>query len=513
MPKILVTGGAGYVGSATCAWLIDRGHSVTILDNLATGHRELVVPGAEFHRGEVGDRRKVAALLEKGSFDCVMHFAAKSIVPESVKKPREYEENNVFQTRALVEECERAGIRALVFSSSAAVLGAPADSSAPIDESAGTRPISPYGENKLAVERYLAERAGQGGIRAIALRYFNAAGAEPGLRVGEWHARETHLIPRVLEAARLGKPAQIFGTDYPTPDGTCIRDYVHVSDLAQAHEAAMLRLLAGKGDAFEVFHLGSENGFSVRQVIDECRRASGVELKVGEKERRAGDPPYLVASLSRAREALGYSPSRGLREIVESAWNWERKKAEKWPNKAVFLDRDGTINEDPGYLSDPGQMKLLPGVREAIAELKRAGFLIVVVSNQSGVARGLIRKEVLPEIHAMLGSLLGPDAAIDRYELCFHHPDEDCECRKPKPKLILDAAEALGVDLSRSYMVGDKQSDVDAGCAAGCAGYALVRTGEGERSEKHLDKARAAGCSDPSFIGDGLADVVRWILR
>jgi UDP-glucose 4-epimerase len=508
--RVLVVGGAGYVGSAVCAWLLDRGYSVTILDNLTTGHRELVLSGARFVLGQTGDRALIARTLSSAFYSCVMHFAAKSIVPESVEKPQEYEENNVHQTKVLIEECEKAGIQAFVFSSTAAVLGTPATDQL-LDESAPCVPITPYGQNKLDVENHLKARATSGGIRAICLRYFNAAGAESQTRVGEWHYPETHLIPRILQSALEDQPAQIFGTDYPTRDGTCIRDYVHVSDLAQAHEAAMTRLLSRSGEAFEVFHLGSGNGYSVREVINECRKVTGLDIQVNEKPRRAGDPPFLVASSARAKAALSYSPSLGLSEIISSAWDWERKKRASWSKKAVFLDRDGTINEDPGYLSDPALLKLLPGVREALSQLRQAGFQLVVVSNQSGVSRGLIKREVLSEIHAKLDLLLG-DSAPNRYELCLHHPDEACDCRKPEPKLLIDAAASLGIDLSQSFMVGDKQSDVDAGFRAGCRGVGLVRTGDGARTESNLSQALKAGSMKPSFIGNGLPDVVRWIL-
>jgi histidinol-phosphate phosphatase family protein len=364
---------------------------------------------------------------------------------------------------------------------------------------------------RVLFERWLQGRTRPDGLRSVCLRYFNAAGAEPGLRVGEWHARETHLIPRVLAAALDGKGAEIYGTDYPTPDGTCVRDYIHVTDLAHAHEAAMNRMLSREGDGFELFHLGSESGYSVRQVIEECRRVTGAALPTKELPRRAGDPPFLVASSARAQTLLGYRPRRGLKEIIESAWEWEKRRVSRYSRKAVFLDRDGTINQDPGYLADPAQMKLLPNVREAMGRLRAAGFQLVVVSNQSGVGRGLIHRDALPRIHAELDRLLGPSAP-DHYELCFHHPDENCECRKPKPKLILDSARALGIDLSRSFMVGDKQSDVEAGFRAGCAGVALVRTGEGKSAEKELEPATALGASRPDFVANDLPHAVDWIL-
>lgn len=506
MAKVLVAGGAGYVGSAACAWLIDRGHEVWVLDDLSTGHRELVLT-PRFVQARVGDVSVVRPFLQRERFDCVMHFAAKSLVAESVREPALYFENNVEQTRLLLDMMLEAGTRCFVFSSTAAIFGDPGDQV--IDEELPKKPINPYGETKLEAERLLQRLASEKGLRAIALRYFNAAGAEPGLRAGECHEPESHLIPNILKAAAEGRAVQLFGRDYPTPDGTCVRDYVHVSDLAAAHEAAMSRLLAdgdGKG-SFEAFNLGSEQGFSVREVIAACEKALGRKIAVEEHPRRPGDPSRLVASSRRAREQLGFRVSPdSLQRIVASAWAWETKRRE--PRKAVFLDRDGTINEDPGYLSRPEQLVLLPDVAEALAELRRAGYLLVVVSNQSGVGRGLIEAGMLPRIHDRLGEMLGSsDARIDHYELCTHRPEDSCECRKPKPKLLVDAARALRIDLSRSYMVGDKLSDLGAGRAAGCRGVALVRTGEGARTEKELISGQA------DFIADSLKQVAGWIAR
>jgi histidinol-phosphate phosphatase family protein len=358
----------------------------------------------------------------------------------------------------------------------------------------------------------LAELAKKG-LRSVALRYFNAAGAEPLLRVGEWHEPESHLIPRVLRNSTRMLPCEIFGTDYPTPDGTCVRDYVHVWDLAAAHGAALELLFvlggrAGEKGSFRAFNLGSENGSSVREVIDVCGEATGVPIRRVERERRAGDPPYLVSDSSLARKELGFRPeSSGLPAIVDSAWAWERQRSQMQAparTRAVFLDRDGTLNEDPGYLSEPSLLRLLPGVGESLARLKAAGFLLIVVSNQSGVARGLIPEGSLKLVHARLDELVAEHGAtVDRYELCVHHPDDDCECRKPKPKLILDAARALGVDIRRSYMIGDKESDVAAGIRAGCRGSILVRTGEGSRADSE----------GAAFLGDSLVEAVDWILK
>ncbi|MFL5813827.1 MAG: UDP-glucose 4-epimerase GalE [Bdellovibrionia bacterium] len=502
MPKILVIGGAGYVGSAACAWLLDQGHDVWILDDLSTGHQELVL-GSSFVQARAGDRSVVLPLLKRERFDAVMHFAAKSLVGESVQFPEMYHENNVEQTRLLLEMMLEAGTRRFIFSSTCAVFGDPGTPR--ISENLPKKPINPYGETKLEVEKMLERMASQG-LQSVALRYFNAAGAEPQYRVGEWHPCETHLIPRVLKSILRGEAVEIYGTDYPTPDGTCIRDYVHVTDLAAAHEAALKRLLAlpENQGRFEAFNLGSENGFSVRQMIQACAEVTGREVKPIEKPRRPGDPPMLVGDSTLAKKELGYRPTRtSLKVIIGSAWQWEQKLA-KGLRPAIFLDRDGTINEDPGYLSDPSMVKLLPGVGEALARLKKAGFLLIVVSNQSGVGRGLIQLEKLPLIHQRMDELLSAHGVkIDHYEFCIHHPDDECECRKPKPKLLLDSGARWGVDLSRSYMVGDRDSDVNAGKAAGCAGSVFLRTNTADKSF-HLNEA--------DFSANTLSEAADWIL-
>jgi UDP-glucose-4-epimerase GalE len=522
MAKVLVVGGAGYVGGTTCAWLLDHKHEVWILDDLSTGHLSFVkrlVGLKGFTNARAGDGVSVTQLLERERFDCVMHFAARSVVSESVLKPELYFENNVLQTRALLDSMLAAGVKRFIFSSTCAVFGDPGQSVQRIHESLPQKPINPYGETKLEVEKGLETLAREKGLEAIALRYFNAAGADAAGRVGEWHEPETHLIPRILQAALRDEPMDLYGTDYPTPDGTAVRDYIHVSDLAAAHEAAMNRLLNGEGaregGRFEAYNLGSEDGYSVREMITACERAIGRKLKVLEKPRRAGDPPRLVGDSSLARKVLGFKVGESsLDRIFASAWKWEQgledlKKAGalKMGRKAVFLDRDGTINVDPGYMSDPKQMGLIPGAGEALGLLKKAGFALVVVSNQSGVARGIIAPDALPRIHARLDELLAPfGATIDRYELCIHHPDAGCECRKPKSKLILDGARALSLDVASSYMVGDKHSDVQAGKNAGCKASVLVRTGHGLDTEPKL----LAGEAD--FIGNSLADAAQWIL-
>ncbi len=508
MAKILVVGGAGYVGSAASAWLIDQGHDVWVLDDLSTGHLELAL-GRGFTRAQAGNREAVKELLTRESFDCAMHFAAKSLVSESVQKPELYHQNNVVQTRILLETLLEHRVKRFIFSSTCAIFGEPGNRD--IHEDLPKNPINPYGQTKLEAEKIMQELAASRGLQAIALRYFNAAGAEPMNRVGEKHRPESHLIPNILAAAIEDREVSIFGDDYPTPDGTCVRDYIHVSDLAAGHEAAMKRLLAldpnGPG-SFEAFNLGSEQGYSVKEVIDACRRMTGKPIRTVVKERRPGDPPRLVADSTRAKKELGFAirdPETALDRIIASAWQWETKKRKQ--RRAVFLDRDGTINHDPGYISQPEQMQLLPGAGEALAKLNQAGFVLVVVSNQSGVGRGIIQRDSIPLIHGRMEALLATAGArIDHYELCFHKPDEGCECRKPRTGLLAGAAQKLGIDVSRSYMVGDKILDLDAGRNAGCKGVALVRTGYGSTTEAGLSGHEA------NFVGDSITEVVAWIL-
>ncbi len=512
--KILVVGGAGYVGSAACAYLIDQGCKVWVLDDLSEGHRELLL-GEGFTHARAGDRSKVLPLLKEGKFDCVMHFAAKALVSESVKYPARYFENNVDQTRSLLEMMIETGTRNFIFSSTCATFGDPGET--PMNEECPQNPINPYGQSKLQAEGLLRDFAARKGLRAIALRYFNAAGAEPGCRVGEWHDPETHLIPRIFRAAHKKGAVEIFGTDYATPDGTCLRDYVHISDLAAAHTAAMSRIL-GRGPespgSFEAFNLGSENGYSVRDVIRAFEEVSGQKIAVIERPRRAGDPPKLVAQSALARLELGFKitgtqtgdPTAPLKHILSSAWAWETKRRSTM-KRALFMDRDGTVNVDPGYLNDPKQVELIPGVPAALAKLRKLGFALVVISNQSGVGRGLIREEDVPAINARFEALLGGhDVSIDRYAYCYHMPADACDCRKPNPTLILKSARELGIDLTRSYMVGDKPCDLEAGRAADCGGVALVRTGYGRETEAALKPG------DTDFIGDSLPQVVEWIL-
>ena len=512
MAKVLVVGGAGYVGGTACAWLLDRGHEVWVLDDLSTGHREFIerLPGLKgFVQARAGDAAVVGPLLMRERFDCVMHFAAKSLVAESVSHPALYHENNVLQTRALLETMLSAGVRRFVFSSTCAIFGIPDPSIERLTEVSPKNPINPYGASKLEAEKMMRTLAHERGLQAIALRYFNAAGAEPHGRVGEWHEPETHLIPRILQGAGMGRAIEVFGTDYPTPDGTAIRDYIHVWDLAAAHEAAMLRLLDSPGKGlFEAYNLGSERGNSVREIASGCQRVLGRELEVVELPRRPGDPPRLIGDATLAKKTLGFAPpADSLDRILASAWKWQQALGAIARRRAVFLDRDGTINVDPGYLSHPDQMVLLPGVGEALARLSRAGFALIVVSNQSGVGRGMIEHDALARIHTRLDEQLAPyGVKIDHYGLCVHKPEDDCECRKPKSRLLLDAAASLGIDVARSFMVGDRLSDLQAGRGAGCKAAVLVRTGDGSQTEAKL------GPGDAAFVADSLVQASSWIL-
>jgi UDP-glucose 4-epimerase len=492
--RLLVIGGAGYVGSAVAAYLLDRGHEVWVLDDLSTGHRSLildeVLAAGRFIEARAGDREVVEPLLAANRFDAVLHFAAKSLVAESVRLPEVYRENNVEQTRALLDAMVATNTRNFVFSSTAAVYGDPGDRL--LDEEAPKKPVNPYGETKLEVERMLEDYARDSGVHSVALRYFNAAGADEKLRVGEFHEPETHLVPNLLSAALSGRAISLFGDDYPTSDGTCVRDYVYVADLAQAHEAAFLRLVtrdAATPATFEAFNLGSEHGFSVREVIEEAERTLGLKIQRRLEPRRSGDPARLVAVSEKARLELGFSPrSDSLPTILRTAFAWE--KAKRTRKKAIFLDRDGTLNSDPGYIKDPSAFELFPGVPQALKRLQDAGYLLIVVSNQSGVGRGIIRLRELRSVHEKLDRLLAAEGVrIHHYALCFHRPEENCDCRKPKPKLILDSAERYAIDLDRSYMIGDKEIDLECGRSAGVRGSFLVGTGYGsEESMREADR-------------------------
>lgn len=317
--RLLVTGGAGYIGSVVAAVALEEGHEVIVLDDLSTGHADAVPKGAVFREGTVRDG---ARGVLSGGIDAVVHFAAKSLVGESVADPSLYWEHNLGGTLALLDAMLATGVRRIVFSSTAAVYGEP--ERMPIDETCPTRPTSPYGASKLAVDTALGEYARLRGTGAVSLRYFNVAGAyqgESGAWFGERHDRETHLIPNVLRAAagRPGSagPVRIFGDDYPTPDGTCVRDYIHVADLARAH---LIALDACEPGTHTVYNLGNGTGFSVREVVGVCRQVTGADIPAQVAPRRPGDPAVLVASAARIRAELGWTATKGLPEMAADAW-------------------------------------------------------------------------------------------------------------------------------------------------------------------------------------------------
>ncbi|HUA46432.1 MAG TPA: UDP-glucose 4-epimerase GalE [Solirubrobacteraceae bacterium] len=317
--RLLVTGGAGYIGSIVARQLLGAGHEVTVFDNLERGHRDAVPEGAKLVVGDLLDRDAVDAVLRDGGFDGAMHFAALALVSESVRHPERYYRTNVGGTLNLLEAMTGAGVPRLVFSSTCAVYGEP--DVVPIAETAVPRPVNAYGASKLAVDLMIRDFSTATGLGAVSLRYFNVAGASGDL--GEDHDPETHLIPNILRAALGAAPAvEIYGTDYPTPDGTAVRDYIHVEDLATAH---MLALGGARAGEHRVFNLGNGNGFSVREVIAAARAVTGAEIGTNEAPRRPGDPPMLVASSDRIRSELGWEPRKPeLEEMVADAWAFAR---------------------------------------------------------------------------------------------------------------------------------------------------------------------------------------------
>ena len=319
--SVLVTGGAGYIGSHMVHELVDLGEAVTVLDNLSTGFRSAVAPKAKLVVGDAGDQALVKTLIRKYDIRAIIHFAGSIVVPDSMADPLGYYDNNTVKSRALIEAAVSTGVEHFIFSSTAAVYGSPAVS--PVPETAEVRPISPYGASKLMTELMLADTARAHDLRYVALRYFNVAGADPTGRTGQSTPRATHLIKAASQAAFGDRPhLEVFGTDYPTADGTCVRDYIHVTDLVRAHVAALEHLR--EGGASDTFNCGYGRGASVLEVIETVKRCSGIDFPVRKTSRRAGDPAALVAGAERIREVLGWRPQHaGLDEIVTHALAWE----------------------------------------------------------------------------------------------------------------------------------------------------------------------------------------------
>jgi len=323
---ILVVGGAGYIGSHMVKQLLDTGHAVVVLDNFATGHRDLV-PGGRIIEGDLGDPELLESLFTQHKIDAVMHFAAFSLVGESVANPLKYYRNNLARTVELLDAMIRFDVKNFIFSSTAAVYGEPVQ--VPITETHPPRPTNPYGATKIAVERMLEDCDQAHGLKSVCLRYFNAAGADESGNIGEQHRPESHLIPLVLKVA-MGQcqNIKIFGTDYDTPDGTCLRDYIHVTDIAKAHLLALNHLLSGGRSA--VYNLGNSKGTSVRDVIRLAEKITGHTIPTVETARRAGDPAILVAASDKIKTELGWRPRyESLETIIQTAWNWHKRKIER----------------------------------------------------------------------------------------------------------------------------------------------------------------------------------------
>ena len=320
--QILVLGGAGYIGSHTVSELIDAGEQVVIIDNLETGHIEAVHPKARFYQGDIRDRSFVDSVFEKESIDAVIHFAANSLVGESMTNPLKYYDNNLYGTKVLLESMVAHNIDKIVFSSTAATYGEPEN--IPILESDRTEPTNPYGETKLSMEKMMKWTGVAHGLRYVALRYFNACGAHISGKIGEAHNPETHLIPLILQVPNGQRDyISIFGEDYDTKDGTCVRDYIHVTDLAQAHILAVRYLM--EGGRSDVFNLGNGVGFTVKEVIETARKVTGHPIPAQVAPRRAGDPAKLIASSEKAKQVLGWRPEHAeLEEIIATAWKWHK---------------------------------------------------------------------------------------------------------------------------------------------------------------------------------------------
>lgn len=321
--SILVCGGAGYIGSHAVHQLIGKGEEVVIVDNLQTGHLDAIHPKAKFYEGDIRDANVLDRIFTENRIEAVIHFAANSLVGESMEKPLLYFNNNVYGMQMLLEAMKRHGVDKIVFSSTAAVYGEPRR--IPIMESDDTIPTNTYGETKLTMEKMMKWVSRADGIRYVSLRYFNAAGAVPDGSIGEDHHPETHLIPLILQVP-LGKRdcITVYGDDYDTPDGTCLRDYIHVIDLADAHVLALDYLR--KGGASNIFNLGNGKGFSVKEMIEAAKKATGMDIKVVIGRRRAGDPAQLIASSEKAQRILGWQPKfTDVEAVIGTAWNWHQK--------------------------------------------------------------------------------------------------------------------------------------------------------------------------------------------
>lgn len=318
--SILVLGGAGYIGSHAVNQLVSKGYDVVVIDNLLTGHKQAIHPEARFYEGDVRDKAFVQSVFKKEAIEGVIHFAASSLVGESVEKPLDYFNNNVYGMQILLEVMEEFKVKNIVFSSTAATYGEPEET--PIRETTPTNPKNPYGESKLMMEKMMKWCDNAYGMRYVALRYFNVAGAKADSSIGEDHNPETHLVPIILQVALGQREAlAIFGDDYDTPDGTCIRDYVHVEDLIAAHILALEYLKAGNES--NVFNLGSNNGYSVKEMLEAAREVTGKEIPANIAPRRAGDPGTLVAASEKAKSVLGWDPQyTSVKDIIKTAWDW-----------------------------------------------------------------------------------------------------------------------------------------------------------------------------------------------
>ncbi|WP_080872665.1 UDP-glucose 4-epimerase GalE [Oceanobacillus timonensis] len=331
--SILVLGGAGYIGSHAVYQLVDQKEQVVVVDNLETGHKRAIHPEATFYQGDIRNINFLRSVFEKESIDSVIHFAANSLVGESMEKPLKYFDNNVYGTQVLLQVMVENDVKFIIFSSTAAIYGEA--EAVPIKENMSTNPTNTYGETKLTMEKLMKWTEQAHGIKFVSLRYFNVAGARETTEIGEDHQPETHLIPIILQSA-LGQreTITIFGDDYDTPDGTCIRDYVHVEDLIQAHILALTYLK--EGGKSDIFNLGSNQGFSVKEVIDTVRAVTGKEIPTRIGARRSGDPGALIASSEKAKQILGWNPTKtSIKKIIEDAWNWHSLYPQGYKQKGV----------------------------------------------------------------------------------------------------------------------------------------------------------------------------------